>query len=154
MDDSVIEIGDPALDAEALARRLQESEIDEGVVTAVLRADFPRPAAAPQSSLNRLMLELLAQEPLHETPFTSSAPLVGPLIVAVRRAWNWMSTKWYVRPIVQQQAAINAQLVALLNEMAQQQELQAAEIAALQARLAALENVSEKRRVNDKYQDE
>jgi uncharacterized coiled-coil protein SlyX len=42
-----------------------------------------------------------------ERPFTSHAPLVGPLIVRLRRLWNDVSTTWYVRPLVQQQNEYN-----------------------------------------------
>ena len=44
---------------------------------------------------------------LSEPRFVSSAPVVAPLIVHFRRLWNWMSTRWYVRPIVEQQSEFN-----------------------------------------------
>lgn len=53
-----------------------------------------------------------------ERPFTSSTPLLGPAIVLARRAWNWMSAKWYVRPILEQQIAFNSTVVQTINEMA------------------------------------
>ncbi len=52
-----------------------------------------------------------------EQPFTSSLPVLGPVIVTMRRAWNWMSTKWYVRPILDQQIAFNLTVVQIITEM-------------------------------------
>jgi hypothetical protein len=42
-----------------------------------------------------------------ELPFRSSVPILGPLIVWVRSAWNSVATKWYVRPMLQQQNEFN-----------------------------------------------
>ena len=35
-----------------------------------------------------------------ERPFTSNVPLAGPFIARFREAWNSVSTKWYVRPLL------------------------------------------------------
>lgn len=45
---------------------------------------------------------------LEERPFSSRAPIFGPLIAAFRAAWNDVSTRWYVRPIAEQQSTFNA----------------------------------------------
>jgi hypothetical protein len=45
---------------------------------------------------------------LREQPFVSPAPLIGPLIVRFRSVWNWMSTKWYVLPLIDKQNEFNA----------------------------------------------
>lgn len=37
-----------------------------------------------------------------EVPFASQTPVIGPWIVRFRSAWNGISTRWYVLPIVQQ----------------------------------------------------
>lgn len=57
------------------------------------------PIAAEQSKSNRWELK--------EKPFTSSVPVIGSLIVGIRNAWNSVATKWYVRPIVEQQNQYN-----------------------------------------------
>ena len=44
---------------------------------------------------------------LQEQPFVSNVPLVGWLIARFRTLWNWVSTKWYVLPLIQQQNEIN-----------------------------------------------
>ena len=60
-------------------------------------------------------LEMLSEDQtLQEQPFTSRVPVFGPLIVAFRDLWNSVATKWYVRPIAQQQSLFNAQLVNYL----------------------------------------
>ena len=51
---------------------------------------------------------------LHEYGFRSQVPLIGPLIARFRELWNGVATKWYVRPLIQQQNEINQQLVAVL----------------------------------------
>ena len=44
---------------------------------------------------------------LSEPRFVSSVPVIAPLIVRFRKVWNWMSTRWYVGPIVEQQSEFN-----------------------------------------------
>lgn len=53
----------------------------------------------------------LTRAQIEERPFTSTTPLIGPLLVWLRTAWNNVSTKWYVRPMLTQQNSYN-QLVA------------------------------------------
>jgi len=61
-----------------------------------------------------MIAHLRAKGHLSELPFVSGVPVVGPLIVRIRRLWNWMSTKWYVQPLVQQQNAFNALVIESL----------------------------------------
>jgi hypothetical protein len=51
---------------------------------------------------------------LQEHRFRSRVPIIGPFISRFREIWNGVSTKWYVRPLIQQQSEINQQLIALL----------------------------------------
>lgn len=53
---------------------------------------------------------------LKEQPFTSNAPIVGGLIVAIRTFWNWMSTKWYLLPLLRQQNDYNMLVTQTLRE--------------------------------------
>ncbi|GJM41523.1 MAG: hypothetical protein DHS20C20_18050 [Ardenticatenaceae bacterium] len=138
----VIDIQDAALDqaairqrvAEALATRKKWQDVAHAGPESLRAGKTAVPLAATET-LNRLMIDLMAQEPLHERPFTSDAPLIGPLIVAFRNAWNWVSTRWYVLPIMQQQIQINQQMQLVINELTQRQELDARRIAQLEARL-------------------
>ena len=137
-----IEIQDPALDEPAIRQRLAEALAVRSAWrdVAQIGPESLRPGStavplAPTETLNRLMIDLMAQEPLQERPFSSDVPLFGPLIVAFRTAWNWLSTKWYVLPIMQQQADLNQQLLLTLNDLAQRHELDTQRIAALEARL-------------------
>ncbi|WP_420629578.1 hypothetical protein [Candidatus Leptofilum sp.] len=137
-----IEIQDSAIDqtaihqrlADALAARSSWRDVAQ-VGPESLRPGKTAVYLATTETLNRLMIDLMAQEPLQERPFASNVPLLGPLIVAFRNAWNWMSTKWYVLPIIQQQAEINRKLLLTVNELAQRQELDAQRIAQLEAHL-------------------
>ena len=77
-------------------------------------------AAAPASFAG-----LASRAEVAPRPFRSAVPLIGPAIAAVRGAWNWMSTRWYLAPILEQQNAYNREVADAL--------------AHLDARLAALE---------------
>ena len=58
--------------------------------------------------------QLRATTTLQEHRFRSQVPLIGPLIARFRELWNGVATKWYVRPLIQQQNEINQQLAAAL----------------------------------------
>ncbi|HEY3079113.1 MAG TPA: glycosyltransferase family 2 protein [Chloroflexota bacterium] len=90
----------PAL-ADALA---QLAERAVATAPAGRRAD---PAPGPLRSLARV-------EP---RPFRSDVPGVGGAIAAARTAWNWVSTRWYLAPILEQQNRLNAELVEALERL-------------------------------------
>lgn len=52
-----------------------------------------------------------------EQPFVSHTPVIGPLLVRFRSAWNSVAAKWYVRAIMQQQNEVNALLVSRLHDI-------------------------------------
>ena len=96
------------------------------------------------------VLDLHARGYLREPDFKSGAPLIGPLIVTIRRFWNWMSTKWYLRPILEQQSAVNVQASQFIKDLLLSREMDAlcirqleAQVAALQTRLSDLERNSQ-----------
>ena len=86
-----------------------------------------------------------------EQPFISQTPLVGRWIARFREAWNSVSTKWYVRSILQQQNDYNRMQVELLSactrrmiEHEQRMLIQDREIITLTCRLnAALERIEQ-----------
>jgi hypothetical protein len=59
---------------------------------------------------------LLAKARIEERPFTSKTAVVGRAIVWFRELWNSISTKWYVRPLLQQQNEYNRLVVNLVRE--------------------------------------
>jgi hypothetical protein len=59
---------------------------------------------------------------VEERPFQSGTAFIGPLIARLRGAWNSVSTKWYVRAIVQQQNQFNYLTVRQLEEVAERFE--------------------------------
>ena len=88
-------------------------------------ADDWRGVVLPTPSTLKLRDAILAAEAaqtVREQPFVSHAPLVGPLLVRLREAWNWMSTTWYVRPLLAQQNTFNAQAVAVLRQALEEVE--------------------------------
>lgn len=54
---------------------------------------------------------------IQEHRFRSSTRIIGPLIVAFRTLWNSVATKWYVRPLIQQQNQFNRLLVQRLHDL-------------------------------------
>jgi len=89
---------------------------------------------------------------LQEQPFHSTVPLLGPLIVRFRAAWNSVATKWYVRAILQQQNEFNQLLVARLEQteaqLLEQDRHQAQltrQVAALTAQVVQLNRLLEMR---------
>jgi hypothetical protein len=77
---------------------------------------------------------------LQEHRFRSQIPLIGPLIARFRELWNGVATKWYVRPLIQQQNEINQQLVAVLAAQAASLHDVASRIAENEARLHHQDN--------------
>lgn len=97
---------------------------------------------------------------VQEKGFESPTPYIGPLLVWLRTAWNNIATKWYVRPIVQQQNEFNRRVIAYLRvqdgliddsnarlieqdreqtELVRQMALLTAEMATLSRQIIALE---------------
>jgi hypothetical protein len=115
---------------------------------AILSRPHDSSAAEPQSQqvlleqIDRLISDLTNARALaiiREQPFSSHVPVFGKAIVLVRNAWNWMSTKWWVRPIVVQQNNFNLELVNLLHS-----SLQAMRVSALTInRLSALTTIQQ-----------
>jgi hypothetical protein len=59
---------------------------------------------------------LVAKSQVAERPFTSQTAVIGGLIARFRELWNSVSTRWYVRPLLQQQNEYNHLLVELVRE--------------------------------------
>jgi hypothetical protein len=75
----------------------------------------PKKTTLPQLDDLRQRLESLAvKSRVREQPFESHVPIFGPAVVRFRQLWNWMSTIWYVRPLVQQQNDFNQALIDFL----------------------------------------
>ena len=91
------------------------------------------------NSLGEQVADVRSRQVVSERPFSSNLPILGRLIVRVRSVWNWMSTKWYVHPLIWQQSMINARLSMIICEMAQWQEINVLHLAELQARIDELE---------------
>lgn len=74
------------------------------------------PPSLPSEASDPLA-ELRRRARLQEYQFTSAVPLIGPLIAWFRHAWNSVATKWYVRPLMAQQTAMNLALVDQLEKL-------------------------------------
>ncbi len=82
--------------------------------------------------------QLAAKQTIEEPVFQSETPLVGPAVAAFRQSWNDVSTKWYVRGVIQQQMAFNQLVTRLLGEQDRQDEATAQELNLLAGELLAL----------------
>lgn len=113
------------VDVATIMRRIRE-QIRQGgrfglplpsATTTMADYSAPRPVAGADD-LQHVLREVNAKWAVQERPFVSSFPLLGPFIVAVRTFWNWMSAKWFVRQIVQQQNEFNWAATRALDELA------------------------------------
>lgn len=123
-------LADPAPDLDATTRLVfaEAGATPAAEIDASLAA--PAPIAAPlDQEILPALRDLNAQWMIREQPFTSNTPLIGPLIVKVRDAWNWMSTKWYVRPLIQQISNFNFTVVRAFHDVDMEQRVQAARVA-------------------------
>lgn len=82
---------------------------------------------------------LQARSLLQETVFRSRLPVIGPLIAGFRAAWNSVSTKWYVRPLIAQQSEFNALVVGQLRSLAGQLAGQETRLGELDRRVGELD---------------
>jgi hypothetical protein len=152
--DPIIEIREPTLDGQAIVEQVRQhvaqrrAQGDYGPDPATIGPELLRPErydaiegteSAGFPSLLGALVELIAAGHLREPSFSSHAPLVGPIIVTIRRFWNWMSTKWYVRPILDQQSDVNSRAASLISDLVQWHELDADRLRRLETRVAELE---------------
>ena len=98
-----------------------------GILMAVYRelaevAPLAESAAALLAAETDLATTLFLPWQVEERPFTSPTPLIGPLIARLRTLWNNIATKWYVRPLIQQQNEINWHIVHHLQAITERQE--------------------------------
>jgi GT2 family glycosyltransferase len=124
--------------------RLQQYEaaLDSLRHTAILQ----RPQIYNSMPEGSIEISLAEKQTLEEPVFTSKIPVVGRFVVLFRKSWNAVSTKWYVRAVIQQQMEFNRLLTRLFSEqdrqievMEQEIELLTNELLTLQQRLARLE---------------
>jgi O-antigen chain-terminating methyltransferase len=150
----IIEIRDPEVDVDALMAKVRENvarrraegaysedldAIADEVRAASLAERQPMAGAEGEGgSVAATLAELNAHWMIREVPFASNLPILGPVIVAVRNAWNWMSTKWYVRPIIQQQVGFNALVVRAFNESQADQASLVEKVRQLEAEVSVL----------------
>ena len=85
----------------------------------------------PASTLNQLR----TKQQIREQPFVSRMPVFGPLIARLRAAWNSVSTKWYVRPLIQQQNEFNELAAAEIAAQGAELRSQAARLVDLESQL-------------------
>jgi hypothetical protein len=80
--------------------------------------DGSGPEGAPPLSQDEILDILDETWHIREQQLSSDAPVFGPLLAALRRSWNRVSTEQYVRPMIEQQSEFNAYVVKLLSHLA------------------------------------
>lgn len=83
--------------------------------------------------------ELIARQVPKEPVFHSNVPVIGGLIAGFRETWNSVSTKWYVRPILQQQVSFNQLAAAILTDLSSQAGANARDISRLAGELIEMD---------------
>jgi hypothetical protein len=106
--------------AGVLQRRAETATLDGGAATGTL-------------------LELAASEYLREPQPVSPRPLVGGLLVFLRKAMYHVIFKWWGRPLVEQQNRFNRAAAELLREQTEAAERRERRLRDLESRLQALE---------------
>jgi ubiquinone/menaquinone biosynthesis C-methylase UbiE len=74
-------------------------------------AQWPQQLAEISSQLN-------AGRTVQEPAFSSRLPFIGSLVAALRRFWNHITVRWYVRALLDQQNAFNAEVVRSFDALA------------------------------------
>lgn len=146
MNDDIADVRVPLTPAEQMLR-IRNAVIGEGEDQA---AGIEKLAAYLQSAdrIQERLRDLEGRAWVRETTFQSQAPVIAGLIVAVRNLWNWMSTKWYVLPMLQQQNGFNVAATQMIRELWALNRAQSATISLLQQRVEALETAIAQLRQN------
>lgn len=76
-------------------------------------AEFERGSGGLQGTVH----DLERNWRLTPQPFGSGAPVVGRAIARFRTAWNDVSTRWYLQPLLMQQMQFNATVVRLAQQV-------------------------------------
>ncbi|MCP4422691.1 MAG: hypothetical protein GY805_39280 [Chloroflexi bacterium] len=156
---NIIEIKDPKLNKTDILNQIA-AQMDGKVVPDFatigpekLRHAVPNRVSLEQgneSSNHEAFIDLMISHQLEEPAFTSEAPIIGPWIVRLRQVWNWMSTKWYVLPIIKQQSDVNGQIAVLLLEMETWMNERNQTIANLEEKVNRLESIITANQLSEK----
>ncbi len=145
---NTIKIKDSALDKIDIQNRLQAVSVETISIPDLAQTGSEKLHAtveSPDYTTNRkpnsdyTFVELINNVAIKEPEFTSSVPIIGIIIVKFRQLWNWMSTRWYVLPIIEQQSDVNFQMSITLMEMSQLQTSNRRQIANLETKINDLE---------------
>lgn len=134
--EQIIEIRDPEIDVERVMDRIRENvarrraegayqEDLDAIASGVFAEVVPETVDDDRAGgvLALTLSELESHWMIREQPFASGVPVLGHVIVAIRNLWNWMSTKWYVQPLLQQQVGFNALAVRAFRELSVDNQL-------------------------------
>ena len=126
---------------EAIADRLPDERTESATGAGYVRSQAGRPASGHQTILDLLVREIRAQSDvaLRDYEVRSGVPLLGPLIVWVRRNLTSHLGEPYLDPIIERQVLLNLRVAEWIRHAAQAWAEAEGQQAALQERVDALE---------------
>lgn len=159
---SVLEIRDPQIDAVAVIQSVKEGVRrrraagvygpdpsvlgPESLRSSLFLETEPPDVFYDVQAVHQMLAEMTNRVRLNELTFTSSVPVLGRLVAAMRNAWSWMAARWIGQHLVTQQTDFNASAASLASELVRGQDVQLwrlrqlqKQVGDLEARLAALE---------------
>ena len=120
-------VQEPAADEGSTSRSAAEQQVAESERVARVLAELRAGVRQRQGELASLGIDPVANDvrlarawalsELHEPPCESPRPLVGKLLVALRRTFFDFFVRWHAAPLRQQQSELNQEHVRLLGEV-------------------------------------
>jgi O-antigen biosynthesis protein len=100
----------PAVGQEQARRQEQELQMQTQADQRALE-ELARSSQLDMDELTHQVGHLHERWRIEERPFVSHVPVLGPLVVRLRTAWNNVAARWYVQGMMQQQVEFNAAVV-------------------------------------------
>lgn len=122
------------------AEREQVAQMLDAVRSAVRQRQAELATAAEESDELRLRLaDLQSSEFLQEPVSVSPRPIIGPVLVWVRKVFFHLFMKWYLRPLVMQLNSFQGSVAALIRDLVDANRGLGEENRKLRRRVEALE---------------
>ncbi len=113
----------------------------QAAVSRLLHAALSKDSTTPLSGMDSsIQKELSERQQISEFEFKSEVAVLGSAIASFRQIWNDVSTKWYVRAIIQQQQSFNELASTLLVEQDMQLKSVAGDINTLADEIVSLKH--------------
>lgn len=133
-------------ESDGVAERQRVAETLDRLRSGVRQRQAELTTVDGESEEQRLRLaDLQASEFLQEPICVSPRPVIGPLLVFVRKAFFHLFMKWYLRPVVMQVNRFNGSAGTLIRDLVEANRGLAEQNRKLEGRVEALEAAIERR---------